>query len=523
MVLSALAANESAIIGEAGEPPGLPGARTGLIILIILALTAVKLIVAAYTPIAFDEALYWRYSKHVAPGFMDHPFMNPMMIKIGTALFGDTPLGVRFMGLILSLPASWAVWRATSALFQNAAMAATSAFYFNLMLVMSIGSMVATSDQVVVTTTCFLLMFLAEVQRSGRGPWWLAVGAAFGLGLCSKYTTVFFAVSILAWLSIVPAQRWWLLSPWTWAGAIVALAVFSPVLVWNAQHQWASFVYQSGRLTVYRWTGRYLLEFGGALVILATPPLFVLGCIGLQPPSERRSDFSPRVLISAMIAPLVLYLMWHATHERVQGNWPEPVYPAFAIAAAYAAHSKLDRGQVALFAIRWSRRLAAPFGLALALACYLEATTGFLALGHHDPRARVLGVGWKDLGAQIEGIRSRVGARVILTTDYTLASWTRFYLPSSAPIEQINDRMRWTNEPAADPRIFRGRALYLCKNKCSKLPKVQARYRSVELLAILQQNAAGRTDAHYRVYQLDGPIAPVLDPSSRVIGADHED
>ena len=316
MVVSAVAANERAIIGEAGEPPGLRRARTWMIILIILALMAVKLIVAAYTPIAFDEALYWRYSKHVAPGFMDHPFMNPMMIKIGTALFGDTPLGVRFMGLILSLPASWAVWRATSALFQNAAMAATSAFYFNLMLVMSIGSMVATSDQVVVTTTCFLLMFLAEVQRSGRGPWWLAVGAAFGLGLCSKYTTVFFAVSILAWLSIVPAQRWWFLSPWTWAGALVALAVFSPVLAWNAQHQWASFVYQSGRLTVYKWTGRYLLEFGGALVILATPPIFVLGCIGLQPPLRSRQDFSSRVLVSAMIAPLVLYLLWHNTRAR---------------------------------------------------------------------------------------------------------------------------------------------------------------------------------------------------------------
>ncbi|MHA0111275.1 glycosyltransferase family 39 protein, partial [Klebsiella pneumoniae] len=85
----------------------------------------------------------------------------------------------------------------------------------------------------------------------------LAVGAAFGLGLCSKYTTIFFAVSILAWVLVIPAQRRWLLTPWPWLGGLVALAVFSPVLIWNAQHQWASIVYQSGRLVIARWTCRY--------------------------------------------------------------------------------------------------------------------------------------------------------------------------------------------------------------------------------------------------------------------------
>ncbi len=507
----------------ARESCGLGQPRTRIIIGFVLALTAIKLVAAACTPIAFDEALYWRYSKHLAPGFMDHPFMNPMMIRIGTALFGDTPLGVRFVGVILSLPASWALWRATSALFQDTAMAATSALYFNLMVVLSVGSMVATSDQIVVTTTCFLLWSLAKLQRSGRGPWWLAIGAAFGLGLCSKYTTAFFAVSIFAWLSIVPAQRRWFLSPWTWAGGIVAVAIFSPVLIWNAHHQWASFVYQSGRLTVYKWTGRYILEFVGDLILLAGLPIFVLGCIGLQPPGPSDPSFSSRVLIGALIAPLVLYLLWHATHERVQGNWPEPAYPAFAIAAAYAAHTPPGQKTAQRFVIRWSRRLAAPFGVALALMFYLEVTTGFLPLGHHDPRARVLGVGWKELGAQIDEVRSRVGASVILTTDYTLASWTRFYLPSPTPIEQINDRMRWANEPTPDPRLFQSRALYVCKNACGKLPTVRAKFRSVKLLVTLQQSATGRTDNHYQVYQVDGQVAPVLDASSRINGADHED
>jgi 4-amino-4-deoxy-L-arabinose transferase-like glycosyltransferase len=496
---------------------------TTWIFIIIFGLTLLKLLVASVTPIAFDEALYWRYSKHLAPGFMDHPFMNPLMIRLGTTLFGDTPLGVRFMGVILSFPASWAVWRATLSLFRRPAMAATAALFFNFTVVMSIGPIFATSDEIVVVTSCFLIAGLAELQRSGRGAWWLAIGVAFGLGMCSKYTTIFFAVSILAWLAIVPAQRRWLISPWTWAGGVIALAVFAPVLVWNSQHQWASFVYQSGRLTVYKWTARYIAEFIAALVILATPPIFILSCIGLRPPRPGQADVSARVLLLALVAPLVLYLLWHATHERVQGNWPEPVYPAMAIAAAYAAHTSTKGRKALALTVRWSCRTAPYFGLGLAALVYLEASTGFLPLGHHDPRARVLGVGWKDLGAQIDALRARAGAKVILTTDYTLASWTRFYLPSSTPIEQINDRMRWSNEPAPDARLFQGTALYICKNACSKLPALQARFRSVQLLAVLQPNAPGRTDIHYRVYQLKDQVGRLLDPPSLINGADHAD
>ena len=137
-------------------------------------------------------------------------------------------------------------------------------------------------------------MCLAELHRSGRGQWWLTAGAAFGLGLCSKYTTAFFAVSILAWLIAVREHRRWLISLWAWGGGLLALALFSPVLVWNAQHQWASLVYQSGRLTVYVWTLRYLMEFVCALLILATPPIFVLGVVGLATPTHGRREFSAR-------------------------------------------------------------------------------------------------------------------------------------------------------------------------------------------------------------------------------------
>ena len=313
--------------------------RVSPVLLTILGLTLVKWIFAASLPIAGDESLYWMYSKHLAAGYVDHPPMNPMMIRIGTTLFGDTPLGVRFMAMVVGLPTTWAVWRAANLLFKDDALAASAALLFSLTTVMSVGSLAATSDPMVVMTSAFLLYFLAKLNDTQRGEWWLAVGVAFGLGMFSKYTTAFFAVSILAWLVIVPVNRKWLLTPWPWFAGVIATAIFSPVFLWNANHHWASFDYQSHRLVIEHLSLRYVFELIGSQLALATPPIFLLGVIGLFAGWRgRRQEGSARVLIAAMVAPLITYFLWHALHGRVQGNWPEPIYPAFVIAAALAAH-----------------------------------------------------------------------------------------------------------------------------------------------------------------------------------------
>ncbi|PMZ83946.1 glycosyltransferase family 39 protein, partial [Pseudomonas sp. FW306-2-11AD] len=87
----------------------------------------------------------------------------------------------------------------------------------------------------------FVLFFLAKVLETGRGVWWLAVGAAVGAALLSKYTAMFFGAAILIWLAAVPKLRRWFLSPWPYLGGLVAFALFSPVILWNADHHWVSF------------------------------------------------------------------------------------------------------------------------------------------------------------------------------------------------------------------------------------------------------------------------------------------
>src|SRR5450432_365284 len=218
--------------------------------LTILALVALRLIAAAFTPITFDEAYYWMWSKHLAGGYYDHPPMVAVVIRLGTMIAGDTELGVRLVSILLALPMSWAVYRTASILFGGRRVASTATILLNATMMAAVGTMIVTPDAPLLVASSFVLLCLAKVLKTGRGAWWLAVGAAVGAALLSKYTALFFGPAILVWLVRVPKLRRWLISPWPILGGVVSLAMFAPVIIWNADHQWVSFLKQFGRARI---------------------------------------------------------------------------------------------------------------------------------------------------------------------------------------------------------------------------------------------------------------------------------
>src|ERR1700730_7818710 len=199
-------------------------------VLTILALVALRLVAASWTPLTFDEAYYWIGSKHLAFGYYDHPPAVAYVIRAGTMIAGDTELGVRLVSILLALPMSWAAYRAATILFGGQRVAATATILLNVTLMAAVGTLIVTPDAPLLVASSFVLFYLAKVLETGRGAWWLAVGAAVGAALLSKYTSLLFGPAILIWLLVIPKERRWLISPWLYLGGLVALAIFSPVI-----------------------------------------------------------------------------------------------------------------------------------------------------------------------------------------------------------------------------------------------------------------------------------------------------
>src|SRR6202045_4571663 len=398
----------------------------------VLALVALRLVGATWTPLTFDEAYFWMWSKHLAFGYYDHPPGVAVLIRLGTMIAGDTGLGVRLVSILLALPMSFALFRTAAILFGGQRVAATATILLNVTLMAAVGTMIVTPDAPLLVASSFVLFFLAKVLETGRGAWWLAVGAAVGAALLSKYTALFFGPAILIWLASVPKLRRWLISPWPYLGGVVAFAVFSPVIVWNADHHWVSFIKQIGRARIEDFRLTFIGEVIPTQIAFATPLVFILGAMGLYALSTRKAGASAaRVLISATFWTIVVYFVWHSLHARVEANWFAPVYPAFAIAAAVAANlTRWDARQQRLvdFCLRW----ASPVGILMFALLIVQANTGALTGYRRDATVRSVGVGWRELADGIEAVRRRVGATCVLAPDYGTTGWLAFLTTKGA-------------------------------------------------------------------------------------------
>src|SRR3954471_17846979 len=476
----------------------------------ILALVVLRLVSAAYTPLTFDEAYYWTWSKHLAGGYYDHPPMVAVLIRLGTLLAGYTELGVRLVSILLALPMSFAVYRTAEMLFGGQRVAASAAILLNVTLMAAVGTMIVTPDAPLLVASSFVLFCLAKVLATGRGAWWLAVGVAVGAALLSKYTALFFGPAILIWLIAVPKLRRWLLSPWTYLGGLVAFALFFPVIQWNADHHCVSFLKQFGRARIEDFRPVFIAELIPTQVAFATPLVFMLGAMGLYAIYRRRAGALPaRALVNTMFWVIVAYFVWHSLHARVEANWFAPVYPAFVIAAAVAAHLvewEPRRQRVVDFCRRW----AAPGGVLMFVLLIVQADSGVLSGYRRDATVRSVGIGWRETAAAIEAVRARTGARCVLASDYGTTGWLAFYLPNGTCVAQQNQRIRWVNMPEPDAAQLAGPLLYVREAFPGDAP-LQDMFARVVKIGEIERKRGPLLIETYALHLLEGPNGEVFD------------
>jgi 4-amino-4-deoxy-L-arabinose transferase-like glycosyltransferase len=486
---------------DASIAPPLITGRNALIF--IAALTVLRLVTAAWLPLAFDEAYYWLWSKNLALGYYDHPPLIAVAIRIGTLAFGDTEFGVRFVPFAVSLAASWAVWEAAETILPARAAGATACSLYNATLMVASQSMAATPDCLVLPAAAFLLLAQAKLAASRNGAWWLMAGAALGIAFLAKLTALFMAAGLGAWLALSRDGRQWLASRWTYVAAAIALLCLVPVIYWNAAHDWVSFRFQFGRTVSGGLSPAYTLEFLAGQAALASP--FVLCAGGAALFKDVRSWLATKTLsiAGAQALPALVYFAFHSLHDRVQGNWPSFIYPALAVLAA----SALLGGDIASkqgTALKLSRRLALPAAVLILLVAYVQTFSGLLRSGHKDPIARMTAVGFAPIAGDIAAAAKHDADAGIVTTAYAPTGWLAFYLAPKLPVMEIGEDYRWLQAPTAQPKLLQAPLLYVTERPASELPRARSSFAHIRFIAALARARNGVTIDKFYVYAVSG-------------------
>jgi hypothetical protein len=475
-----------------------------LLVVAVLALTVLRFAVAANTGLVDDEAYYRIWSLAPALSYYDHPPMVAWVIGAGRELAGDTTFGVRLLAPLSVLVGAAILWR-TAALLSTPDIARRATWVLLAMPLLAVGGIIVTPDLPSVLFAGAVLWGLAELDRSQNANWWLAIGLFAGLGFLSKYTNLFLGATILVWLIAGRGNgRWWR-APQLWIGGLIAALVASPVFIWNAEHGWVSFSKQFGRVAENGPSGPiYEIEFVGVFLALASPVIGVLAIAGLvhATRSAIRERRSADVLLVAAVLPMLAYFIVHALHDRVQGNWPAPLYPPLAICAVLGLDALVPEGRRrAVFAA------ALGVGFVMTAFLYAHAVRSLVAVAKDQTEQMR---GWPELGNAIEEKRRESGAAWVTTSSYATTGQMAFALRGKSEVAQLDQRIRYIFLPPLPADLVQKPALYVELQRRVDLPRLHAKFRKVEPLGTLKRDNGTATGATYVLFLVSDPPAPPL-------------
>lgn len=438
--------------GIAGRPvrarQGLRSRETWAVISLIVALTAMRAIFAGLFDLRTDEAYYWTWSKEASLSFLDHPPMIAWFIRFGTTIFGDTNFGVRFAGLLAMLATQLLladiVRRVThdvGAVLLVVLLPEAALFYGLLMAKVA-------PDVAMIPFAVAMIWSLVRLAETDDARWWLAAGVFAGLAALSKLTVIMLVPAILAFALVVPSlRRRWLRSPYPWLGILIALVLFSPVVIWNAGHDWASFKFQLVRLTAdHAFSWLTFGDFIGLQFSLVGPVLLPVMLSALAVTAWRgygRRDPVAILLSTSVIVPLTFFVGKSLT-LRIGDTWPMFMWPVGFAAVAINAVRMREEGfpDWVVRATRGWIVAAIATGIPVVVLAFLYCVAcPWNLFGPNDPVGFEAGYGPLASRA-LEELR-RNGGNWIATSDYRTNAMLRWHLRDSVPVIQVNQRARY--------------------------------------------------------------------------------
>jgi len=447
-----------------------------------------------------DEAHYWEWSRRLDWSYYSKGPLVAWIIAASRRLLstwsqhmvGSEALAVRLPAVLLSIGTGGGLFVLARAVTRSDRLAlATVACTFTIP-VFAVGSILMTIDAPLAFLYVWALVAVERGMRSRAATPWIVAGVLIALGILAKYTMVLVFPAVLLAVIVEPRFRAVLRRPGPYVGALIGLAGFVPILIWNARHDWVSFRHvagQAGLAGAARFQPLGPLDFVAGQLAVVGPIWFgamVAAVVALarspQPrPPETHDTGAVRLLLAATVVPWAVFLAF-SSRTKTQPNWPLPallpgtIVMVCGLARSWRAPSAGAR--------RWARIVVTAGTLwggatvvlmhhtewALPVFKWLarrEPPWNLTPVAKYDPTARLRG--WSELGRAVGDVWAAEQAAgrdpFIVTDDYQTASQIAFYTPGQPTVyclqAALGDRQSqydlWRPNPLRDPDVFVGR------------------------------------------------------------------
>lgn len=392
---------------------------------VLLGFTLLRIILAWLTPLTPQEAYYWSWSNTALDwSYFDHPPLATYMIWLTTHLFGQTIFGIKFAAVLYFL-GTYIIWaKLVQEIFQRDHLTFVVMFALNSTIIYELYGFVISPDSPLLMFWSLTIFMVWRLVKTQEVRYWYWAGLAMGLAWLSKYSGIFLVPSILLFLILSRQNRKWLFTPHPYLASLLALVIFTPVLIWNASHDWASFAFQGSRRVgdMHGLGLRYFGELVGSQLFMLTPFIFgflIWGIGRVLPKVLRQPQNDGELLLFASGGIVLPFFILVSFNSLVKMNWLVPAYWAWLI--LFLKYYLTEQR---------SRKLMKT-GLVTSLVFYAIGLSVILLpnvpLGDGNTWS-----GWRQAAARVDTLSQKLSTEgetpFVFSTNYKVSSLLRFYL-----------------------------------------------------------------------------------------------
>ncbi len=279
-----------------------------------------------------DETYYWLWSKKLALSYFDHPPMVAYMIKM-TTLFSDEPIFVRLSAALMVSGTAYILYLLAKKIFDEKAAVVT--FYIFLSAIFIVGASTLITPDIPLMFFWTLTLYAAYVYlEEDKKNYALLTGVAAGAMLLSKYTGILPLFTLFVYILIY--KRAVFRDKYLYFALLLAILVFSPVLIWNYQHDFISFTFQlhHGVETAEKvFQGKKFFEFIG-LQFALFHPFYLLPLLYFIVRDKTRFERKKVYLLLPFLF-VLFFFIYNAAFKPANAQWAAGAYLSAAVLLGY--------------------------------------------------------------------------------------------------------------------------------------------------------------------------------------------
>lgn len=392
---------------------------------LIVLLFLIRLISMSYHQALVEEAYYWNYAMHLDWSYLDHPPMVAIMIHLSRVILGDHEWAIRLPAVLCWLGTAFYAYRFSEIIQKNTGVYAL--LFISILPYFFLQSMFMTPDLPLMFAWSATLYYLYRAIVLNEKKVFYLASMSLGLGLLSKYTIFLLVPASFIFISVVPEYRIWWKRKELYLGALIVLILFSPVLYWNATHEWASFVFQSSqRIQETRRFSTHLLVLFFIFFLMPT------GIWGIWHLFKKGIHNTTLLFFKIYtLFPLGVFVMV-SFHNQIKFNWLGPL--SLALIPWLSILLEQNQFPKRLLTSLWA--LIPAYLISMMLMIWAKPVSIYKLLFHRYPDWQGMSISLNQLAHNYE-MKEGIAPTILPMDKYNMASELSFYQNKAFQKQQI--------------------------------------------------------------------------------------